>query len=184
MAKQSGIYRLTISISKDLKSRMDRHADAVNWSATAAAAFEAKLAEIASRKDHKDMTDVIQRFRAQLLESVDQNFKDGFAHGKEWATRIAHVEALQRLESLRRQGEWWDPHPDNDVSAAGILLRVIENRDLEDSEEYVNSVCHLYSAGQGLDNTRRATQAFMKLSFVRGFLDGALSIWDQVKTKI
>ena len=49
--KKSNIYRLCLSVTKDLKRSMDKVAGQVNWSAVAAEAFEIKLAEIASAKD-------------------------------------------------------------------------------------------------------------------------------------
>jgi hypothetical protein len=73
--KKPGIYRTTISISADLKRRIDKAGEDVNWSAIAARAFESKLADIAAKKEKKNMDDVIQRLRASrtVLGSDEQD---------------------------------------------------------------------------------------------------------------
>lgn len=48
MAKKPTTYRQIVSIPANLKERMDKVADQVNWSAVAARAFEEKLKELES----------------------------------------------------------------------------------------------------------------------------------------
>jgi hypothetical protein len=48
-------FRTTITVPADLKRRMDAVTEEVNWSALAASAFEAKLTEIAKKKEAKKM---------------------------------------------------------------------------------------------------------------------------------
>ena len=68
--KQPSFFRQTVSIPIVLKQRMDKVAEPVNWSAEAGRAFEAKLAEISSRKEKQNMADVIQRLRASKAAMV------------------------------------------------------------------------------------------------------------------
>ena len=63
MAKVTGSHRTTISVPLELKKRMDKVKEDVNWSALACRAFEQKLAEVASKKENKTMNDVITRLR-------------------------------------------------------------------------------------------------------------------------
>ena len=62
--KTSNTARTTISIPRALKSRMDEVTENVNWSAVAARSFEDKLAEIISRKEIREMEEVVERLRA------------------------------------------------------------------------------------------------------------------------
>jgi len=56
------------SIPDELKKRMDRVKEPVNWSSLAADAFELKLGEIARRQEEKTLEEVIARLRAHIVE--------------------------------------------------------------------------------------------------------------------
>lgn len=178
MAKKSGIYRLSVSITQDLKRRMDKVADQVNWSATAAAAFESKLAEIAARKEKKDMTDVVQRLRASKLETANEVYKDGFATGQEWAKDTANAAQLVRLERWRTAcGADWDTvfeiedHGYNNASRSlAETVAEIEGR---------HSIDEFWETAVGDDLTKIEDGPF-----VHGFAEGALAVWDEVKSQL
>ena len=53
--KKPGYTRTTISVPADLKGRMNKVKEDVNWSALACQAFQGKLAEIAAKKERKTM---------------------------------------------------------------------------------------------------------------------------------
>src|SRR5262245_14260814 len=98
MGRRSGnIYRTTVSIPQDLKARMDAVSEPVNWSQVAVRAFEDKLAEIASRKKEKTMSDAIQRLRASKLKGDDRRYREGHEAGWAWARDVAEAEELRRL---------------------------------------------------------------------------------------
>jgi hypothetical protein len=86
----------------------------VSWSAVACRAFEAKLAEIAARKEQRTMDDVIQRLRASQQKDEDEAYRDGHELGREWVTMTgdwaAEVGELKELakvaERMRSRGEW------------------------------------------------------------------------------
>src|SRR5438105_13519710 len=108
MGKKPSFVRTTISLSRDLKKRMDAVKNPPNWSAVAARAFEAELAEIAARKETKDMTDVIQRLLASKLDTENKNYKKGHIAGRRWAENTATAEQLTRLEEFEdKLGSDW-----------------------------------------------------------------------------
>jgi hypothetical protein len=91
-------HRTTITLPHDLKKRMDAANEQVNWSATAAAAFEAKLLEIESRKDVKDMSEVVERLRASKAKQNKADAEYGAKLGEQWAKKTAEYSQLKRLE--------------------------------------------------------------------------------------
>ena len=59
MAKKTGVTRTSISVLRDLKKRMNKVKEPVNWSGIACRAFEIHLGDITAKKEHKKMSDVI-----------------------------------------------------------------------------------------------------------------------------
>lgn len=179
MAKKSGIYRLTISITQDLKRRMDKVADQVNWSATAAAAFETKLAEMAAEKERPQMSNVIERLRS----SEDEDLTEGFATGKEWAEQTASKGQLKRLARFRASlegqqhgwNDWFTTTAGNAFSPGELLAQEIDGKekvtDRFDMNRFWSDI---------LDDTEKIDDD----SFAKGFAEGALAVWDEVKSKL
>lgn len=184
MAKKKprdSFYRTTISIPQDLKTRMDKAGEEVNWSAIAARAFEDKLGEIASRKERLTMADAIERLRASKRRGESASYQKGEKAGMEWAKDSADVKDLQALEDTREQtGVHWDVYFENDDRSAwgpGELLAFImvpgDDRDRRDAGEWLESVL-------GEDSDELA----MDGAFIRGFADGALAFWGEVKDQL
>lgn len=180
MSKKSGFTRTTISLPADLKKRMDKIADDVNWSAIAARAFESVLAEHAARKERKNMSDVIQRLRASKQQFDDESYKDGFYVGQGWAKDIAEVRELQNLARVRRSirdEDWTFETDDNSAYGAWewLYFQIFPEHDRDRDEADV------FWAGvlEDEDDPRR-----FDAGFLRGFADGALDIWTQVKNQI
>jgi hypothetical protein len=175
------IYRQTVSITTDLKRRMDKVADQVNWSAIAATAFEIKLGEIAASKQEKDMKDVIQRLRASKVESDDADFLEGKSAGESWARDDASAKELGRLETARQRaghdwGRLFHEHGGSAYSHGEWLASVIagdSNLDRAGRGEVLERMI-----GDDEDD-KHADGAFM-----RGFAEGALDVWAQVKHAI
>ena len=92
--------RLNISVPQNLKKRMDKVREPVNWSALACEAFERELGEIASRKETKKMTDVIQRLRASRMKGDSESKRLGREAGQYWAKDRAEAHELERLKRL------------------------------------------------------------------------------------
>jgi hypothetical protein len=179
---QPNFVRMTISIGRDLKTRMDKVKEPVNWSALAARAFEAKLGEVAAKKEKKVMSDVVDRLRASLRSRESKAFKDAYEVGKEWAETEAEADELQRLEAWKQSIDRepsldWDEYcqggPRYTYSPGTIMAHEIagggDEVDVEGARDSFNDMMP-DQAGK-LDDG----------AFVRGFVAGALDIWQEVK---
>lgn len=158
--------RTTISISDDLKQRMSQVEGDVNWSQVASRAFEVRLAEIATKQKVKDMNDVVQRLRASKLQGEDEVYREGEEIGREWAKNAATWQQLERV-----------PGPDHEMFRSTLIgsLFVWIAKEIvgDDDTDFWADVC-------GRESDARLDDE----GFVRGFVDGANEIYDQVAQQI
>ena len=182
MAKTSGSQRTTISIPADIKRRMNNVKEDVNWSAIACRAFESKLAEIATRKERKTMQDVIDRLRESKRQSEGADHADGFVTGKDFAMHRAEAHELQALEALQRRTHDWDgyftqPEGSGALGLADLLyLEIIpesEQNGRDGSAEFWD-----FAIGADVDRYR------LSPTWLKGFAEGALDVWEDVKSKL
>lgn len=171
--------RITITLTGDLKERMQAVTEDVNWSAVASRAFESKLAEIAARKGKIEMSDVIQKFRAQAQEDSSDMYQAGFECGQEWAKSPngASRKQLVRLEKRREKvGEYWSEEFCNEEgSPCEDFYRVIET-------EFDRYACkEFWNFAIGEDQVEEFEN---NPDAVQGFADGALDVWFEVKHQI
>jgi hypothetical protein len=178
--------RMSISIPEALKARMDRVREDVNWSSIACRAFEQKLGEIASRKERKNMTDLIERLRASKLQQESDLFKDGFEWGKEWAKNEATAKQLERLERMYNRLSTEPIHDwqrffrfDADRPYATYELFYFELAP-DDKSRTQAAAREFWEHAAGDDGDRDIQEG----EWVRGFAEGALDIWNHVKNKI
>jgi hypothetical protein len=164
-------YQMNISIPRDLKARMDAVKQSVNWSQTAAHAFEAKLLEIESRKEVGKMDDVIKRLKAAAELEQNEELQAGVAAGQEWAKTTATPKQLERLSVSEAQEPVICGLP-NHQGWPGVIHYVITKGRDENPEDF-------WENALGDD----ANQLYEE-DFARGFVAGALEIWDQVKHKL
>jgi predicted CopG family antitoxin len=182
MAKNMGSTRTTISVPADLRKRMDKVKEPVNWSALACSAFEQKLGEIASKKEKKSMSDVIARLKASKQASDSVVYREGFEAGEDWAKQYAEAAELRRLDHFKKRIEtepvygwqWFFSEESDDnsrFSTADLLANEITGDSMTAAEFWESAV--------GPDDARLADKEFL-----RGFAEGAASIWDSVKNQI
>jgi hypothetical protein len=169
--------RTTISIPPDLKARMDAVDESVNWSALACQAFERKLAEIIKRKGSGNLSDVISRLRVSKRKFENEQYQEGHAAGQVWAKEEAEAEELIRLRDWKNQcgNDWDDSFRDDDQSAYGACERLVFHIWPEDDGD--RGAVSDFWVQRGYEDYRRG-------DFVRGFADGALVIWNEVRDKI
>lgn len=178
--------RMTVYIPDDLKTRMDKTREEINWSQLACAAFERKLGDIANRKARNSMDEVIERLRASKQSSGFGRFKVGFEAGQDWAREVAEVGELENLERLRDSANdrskyeksWaglFDVSIDHDYDSLPAELfyhiRATNDEEYEEMEEFWQTL-----AGDDWED--------LPASWYRGFCEGALDIWKQVKDKL
>jgi hypothetical protein len=176
--------RTTISVPPALKEQMETVETSVNWSALACRAFEDKLAEIAAHKEKKDMNDIVTRLRASKRQAEDAQYKAGAEAGREWAGDTAEADELQRLErwSAETRQHWgWDKlFTEGNGSDSPVAELVVSTvwPDADGNYGY-SSVQDLWEQALG-DNTSAKDDP----SFVKGFVEGALALWDEVKDQL
>jgi hypothetical protein len=112
MGRRTAAARINLSVSPDLKDRMDAvsRSHAVNWSAKVHPLFEAKVAVLERGRGHQSAA--IQRLRASKLQVERHQLINGRIDGREWMVDdAADYEALKRLEenASRYQSRWDRP---------------------------------------------------------------------------
>jgi len=159
---------------------MDAVKEDVNWSATACRAFEARLAEIASKKkEKKDMQTVVHRLRESKLKS-NAGFYPNFREiGREWAERWAEYDQLVSLDMLRKSigsiEDWVAWFQVRDVAShrlAQILLDPPAGR--EDWDTFWAGLAGIEDGSVLAPHGENA----------RDFVDGALEVWQEVEDRI
>jgi hypothetical protein len=181
MADEHKSARTTISVPHHLKAQMEAVTEPVNWSALACRAFEAKLAEIAAKKEQKGMDEIVTRLRASKRRVEDEHSQQGDAAGREWVKDQAEADELMRLERWQAEmGVSWDGYFSDDDP----------NRAYSAAEQVVFTVWPEY------DGNRAAVEDFWTQAlgddtsaaddpeFVKGFVEGALDLWDKVKAQL
>jgi hypothetical protein len=208
---ESGVVRTNISVPRELKARMDR-VQGVNWSAVASEAFETKLLELVSKREVKGLDDMIARLRAAAELEANQDYQDGHQMGEKWAAEKATPRQLRRLQALADDPkcsltEWL-----NYVAADGMTTELMNK--LADNPLIAPKLAEagalpysgpmetgigraLYwclfpdrvpdrSEVEGfwlnaLDTRQHAIEIH---DFARGFVEGALGVWEKVRGKL
>lgn len=179
--KKAGPTRTTISLPSELKQRMDRVGEPVNWSAVAAAAFEEKLASITAKKQRKNRMDVIERLRASRRKSDVIEFQDGEQVGRRWAIDEAEAVELENLSAfidrLRGYEEEtvYEPTSSAYSGAETVFFAIAPDcdRDRSMASDFWERVL-----GEGhVENAHRP-------EFLRGFVHGSLALWNEVRDEL
>ena len=166
--------RMNISVSDELKARMDK-VECVNWSAIACQAFSEKLATLLAGKV-KNMQDVIQRLKASKQMTDNDTAKRGFAEGQDWAKQHAEAIQLKQLSEARDRNHDWSF--DVGGSAYGPAERfffIIDPAADGDREQAVDFWQQILG-----DDAEQLTES----EFVQAFAEGAMNIWAQVEDKL
>ena len=185
MPKRKTVERRTISIPADLDARMAK-VDGENWSAIACRAFEQRLGEIAAQKVEKDMEDVVARLRASNQAAETELYAQGKEFGTRWAKNMATAIELRRLDKFAERkyndpdeedmNSFLAPH-DTDGSPADRLAWEI----LGDQGLGRNESTDFWHDATGMDQYK---SDLSEPEFLRGFIDGAVEIWEAVESRI
>jgi hypothetical protein len=183
MGEEQGAARTTISLPRDLKARMDAVKVPVNWSAVAAQAFEAKLLELASKKGAKGMDEVIARMKAAEKLDSNEDYQKGWAAGERWAKEEARPKQLRDLD--KRLGAWqhdieealsaWTNGMNKGI-AHGLFTAIHPLK--EDVDRH--TVACFWEVAIG-DNGEELIEDW---DYARGFIEGALDVWEKVEGKL
>jgi hypothetical protein len=169
--------RTTISVSDDLKKKMDRVKEPVNWSAIAAEAFELKLGEIARKRKEKTMDNVIERLRASKIQRVNVVQRLGREAGRVWATNVAEYDELERTADIDTN-DWFVGQPSAPYGWSDRLAFAILGTTQNDRDSRVAADFWEAAVGDSRD-ARLASD-----NFLEGFIDGATDVYREVASKI
>ncbi|MGX1354555.1 hypothetical protein AB7M49_008180 [Bradyrhizobium elkanii] len=152
--------RINVSVPDSLKERMAALGNKVNWSEVAQAAFER---EVSARTFHgEDMEQVIERLRLSKAKFLENQTGSGRRRGREWAQLYADYDDLQRLSKL---------HNFSDGNAYAYQFDLaLGNIPEEGASFWVD------------EETGRVE--YPNDEYVAGYLEGALSVWAEVKDKL
>lgn len=170
--------RMNISVSDELKARMDRVKEDVNWSALACRAFEAKLGEIAARKEKKNMQDVIERLKASKIESQGEISAEGRRDGEAWARDHAEYSELREIAKALRDAEGqpceaFEVAEENRFTGAQLFVWTIRPHVKGDIME-----AGMFWEAEGFEKGSPDDD------YVQAFAEGAMVVWNQVVTKL
>ena len=131
------------------------------------------------------MSDVVQRLRASKDAAGRESYKAGFETGKTWAQDAAKPKQFQNLEQLRdscsTSHEWglqFDGESNSAYSTAERLAFGI-NPEMEGER---NDAAGFWEIAVGDDAVAESNLADDE--FMRGFAEGALDVWGEVKGKV
>jgi hypothetical protein len=180
MSESQKVARINITMPAALKQRMDAVSEDVNWSATAAEAFERKLLALASQREARSMKETIERLKAAKELEQDKSHRSGHEAGEKWAMNVAKPSELQRLEEYgdESQHSWeYDLEVMNNSrnDGAGTVLAKVITGDDELDREGVESFWI---------QCMREPGDFADTTFALGFVEGALQVWAAVKDHI
>lgn len=176
--------RTTISLPDELKEQMDA-VEGENWSAIAAEAFRKRLAELEWLKRATKMTkeSIVKRMQSAKDEEGKENYLEGQAAGRQWAAKDATPKQLKRLAAYvedcdRNSVAWWDsetPMWNAPFSAPDYLFFEISPKDQGDRHAPGEFWEHVLG-----DEAEERYDA----DFLKGFGEGALAVWDEVKDEL
>ena len=161
--------RMNITVSDELRKRMDQVADRANWSSIAAGAYirELRLLEAATMEDDK-MNAVVERLRASKQTGEEEEYEFGYTTGTNAAKEYMEYHELARLEGLEVAGEpnapWGWSHYIA-FQARGIHQ---DQYDLSEAEEFWGDTL------SGLESE----------DWFRGFVEGAQAIFKEVNARL
>jgi hypothetical protein len=126
------------------------------------------------------MDHVIRRLRASKERIEKEQHTAGQQAGREWAADVAEADELQRLARARARhaGDWDEFFRDNNVGCAAPARWVCAQ--LNPCAEDGGALGDDFWQG-ALGDAERAAEDPM---FVKGFCEGALSLWTEIEGQL
>lgn len=181
-----GVARVTVTVPKGIKARMDKVAENVNWSRIASDAFEAEVLKQESQMEVKTMDDVVARLKAAGEAESNEMRQHGYAVGAAWARAKATPKQLQNLTRELMDGtgqgnvdhmiELYQSHLNKGAIFhlyVAITKKNHENVDQEDAE-------HFFEKALGDE----PVELMNDHDFACGFVDGATDVWEKVAARV
>jgi hypothetical protein len=190
VAEPQNVVRMNISVPRDLKARMDSATKyllpgTVNWSAVASAAFEAKLLDLASKKETGTMEDVIARLKAAEEADSNEQRQEGAEAGRAWARNVARPRQLRRLARLGKKKDAVEDqlsgfNADTKHGIATSLYAVLHDLPVASKAFGTGDVAYFWLETVGPGGRAKMDD----IDFASGFCDGAREVWEKVKDSL
>lgn len=164
------MVRMSISVPDELRAKMKALAEPRNWSAIAVRAFKHELEGLAERERERDVLKVITRLDPSYIAAESTAYQAGFAAGEAWARDDAAAGDLTRLDDhVVAMGN--NIYRDYEEPEA-LALRVLGHEGVRvgEAEDWWGTIL-------GDD-----VESLAEPEFVRGFVEGALAVWDVVSS--
>lgn len=162
--------QVNIYVPDDMKDRMDAAGERANWSAIAQRAFGLELNHIESIKEINSMPDVIERLRASKGKFVETKTAEAREHGVAWAKTHAEFAELRALSSANLEGL----EMLSGIDAAERVWEVVSG----DERPTTGDLAEFW----GFDDVYRIDE--ISSEYVVGWVEGALSVWDEVSNAL
>jgi hypothetical protein len=154
--------RMSISLPRELKARIDAIGNRVNWSRLAQQVWERAAAE---PMEGGTMNEMAQRLKASKAQCEERETALGHRCGKGWAEAVASYEDLK---AVTKALETWN----NNVPVADNITALL-------SEEVTEAIAQYYSEQKGQRNLGQPSP-----EFAYGFVDGAAEAFDAVAAQL
>jgi hypothetical protein len=159
--------RLTIAVPESLYDRLQNVKQEINISGVCQEALEMAVTLKELTIDSDDRETLIERLRLERKGVLNQIKEQGFKFGQKSAHNLSYQD-FQRLEQRK------------DITAN------LDAADFEDMWEFLNS--HKPQAEMGLDQDGLCSLLVIsehnKSTFVKGWIEGVLSIWNDIKNQV
>lgn len=123
----------------------------------------------------------LERLRKSREKAYEACFEKGQAAGRDWSRNRAEFKELERIEELRDTcGNEWLLFFDTDESSAwgvGELLYFVIDPNCNETRQFATDFWDAVLDG---DDRRLAYEP----EFVRGFAEGALDVWGELKPQL
>lgn len=165
------MVRMSISVPDRLKAKMKAVAERTNWSAIAVEAFENELKRIAQREKDRDVMELVERLDPSYVAGESTAYQAGFALGEGWARDDADRGDLKRLDKhvAAMGGNIYRDYEEPEALALQVIGH--ENAQAGDAHEWWDAVLG--------DNSESISEP----EFIRGFVEGALAVWEIVSAQ-
>lgn len=133
------------------------------------------------------MDDVVMRLKASKRSAQSELYRDGYEHGSAWASNHAAAIELEHLGRLYDRLQSQPPHDwhglfadDNRTQSGATVAESLYISIRPESDQSRSAVGCFWEAILGDSHDKRLTQG----QWVKGFAEGALSVWDRVKARL
>jgi hypothetical protein len=162
---------MTITIPHALKRQMDQPAEQINWPALASEAFQRKVVEIGKGRERS----MVQEKVLARLKAADEADGKGFEAGRRFGRKWAEEKALPRyLRNIAKGIDYvFEDDPEWRVLPCVKLAEAITGDSSRGFQDFWNE-----AVGKGGDELANCED------FGRGFIAGALEVWEEVRDKL